>query len=126
MFHELSIPATMKAMAHGRTRVRVEEAFGFFSSRTSDEVRELAELRSSLLLHLTACRVSRRLLDAIVLQLVLLCTLLGYRMVRADEESGIPEREIRILSCRGTVPVVSGILSGTPVPPAVSRALLPR
>jgi len=93
MFHETSIPATMKAMAHGRMRVRLEE------------------LRSSLLPRLTACRVSRRILDAIVLQLVLLCTLLGYRMVRQDDEGRLTEREIRLRSGAVSFRNVRGILS---------------
>ena len=49
MFHEICITVTMRLVAFGhpldRTFARVEERFAFFSSLTSDEVRDLAGLR---------------------------------------------------------------------------------
>lgn len=79
MFHELSIPVTMKAMALGHP----------FAD-------------------------ARRLADAILLHVVLLCTLLGYRMVRTDE-AGLPGERAFFRACLhssrdicGLVPAVAG------------------
>ena len=98
MFHEICITVTMRLVAFGhpldRTFARVEERFAFFSSLTSDEVRDLA--------------------DAIMLHVVLLCTLLGYRIVRTDDD-GRPEERAFFRACvfsslniRGILPVVTG------------------
>ncbi len=113
MFHELSVTVRMKAMALGHpldlSFARVEERFAFwrrtqsfsccksklaaFSSLTSDEVRDLA--------------------NAIVLHVVLLCTLLGYRMVRTDED-GRPGEYAYFRACPsrdscGLIPAMAGI-----------------
>ena len=55
---------------------------------------------------------ARRLANAIVLQLVLICTLLGYRMVRTDAD-GRPERRAFLRACPsrdicGLIPVIAG------------------
>jgi hypothetical protein len=42
---------------------------------------------------------ARLLADAITLQLVLLCTLLGYRVVRPDGEGRLAERAIMLRAC---------------------------
>ena len=90
MFHELSIPVTMKAMALGHP---------------------FAE--------------ARRLADAIMLQVVLLCTLLGYRMVRTGEDGWREERAF-FRACRyassgirGIFPAIAGTGAGI-----TSRTLL--
>jgi len=62
---------------------------------------------------------ARRLADAILFQLVLLCTLLGYRMVRTDEEGWLLER-VFFRAClvssrdiRGIFPVITGTGAGS-------------
>jgi hypothetical protein len=74
MFHELSIPVTMRLVALGHP---------------PDEARHLA--------------------DAITLHLVLLCTLLGYRVVRPDGEGRMAERAVMLRSC-GVSAGMCGIL----------------
>jgi len=68
---------------------------------------------------------ARRLADAIMLHVVLLCTLLGYRIVRTDDD-GRPEERAFFRACvfsslniRGVLPVVSGNAGNN------SRAFLP-
>jgi hypothetical protein len=62
---------------------------------------------------------ARRLADAILFQLVLLCTLLGYRMVRTDEEGWLLER-VFFRACRffqdicGLVPARAGTAGSVP------------
>jgi len=79
MFHELSLPVTMKAMALGHP---------------------FAE--------------ARRLADAIMLHVVLLCTLLGYRMVRTGDDGWREERAFFracLLTSRnicGLIPAIAG------------------
>jgi hypothetical protein len=91
MFHELSIPVTMKLVALGHP---LDEA--------------------------------KRLADAITLQLVLLCTLLGYRMVRPDKEGRMAERAVMLRPCGVFSRVIRGVL---PAPAgnagSCSRSLLP-
>jgi hypothetical protein len=43
---------------------------------------------------------AKRLADIMTLQLVLLCTLLGYRVIRPDEEGRVPERTLMLRACR--------------------------
>ena len=68
---------------------------------------------------------ARRLADAIMFQLVLLCTLLGYRMVRTDEEGWLMERvffcacRFSLLTICGIFPVAAGTDAGS-----VSRTFL--
>jgi hypothetical protein len=68
---------------------------------------------------------AKRLADIMTLQLVLLCTLLGYRVIRPDEEGRVAERSIMLRTCR-----VSGGIRGVLLAPAgnaggCSRTLLP-
>jgi hypothetical protein len=57
---------------------------------------------------------ARRLADAIMLQLVLLCTLLGYRIVRTDEEGWLLEHvffrvcQVSSRDICGLVPAIAG------------------
>jgi hypothetical protein len=76
MFHELSVTVRMKAMAPGHPFAGVEELF----------------CSSSPLPGQRACQRARRFVNAIVLHVVLLCTLLGYRMVRTDADGRLRER----------------------------------
>jgi hypothetical protein len=103
MFHELSIPVTMKAMAPGHPFTGVEELL----------------CSSSPLPGQMACQSARRIADAIMLHVVLLCTLLGYRMVRTDE-AGLPEERAFFRACRfssrdicGIFPVFTGTGAGS-------------
>lgn len=52
---------------------------------------------------------AQRLADAITLRLVLICTLLGYRMVRPDEDGWIMYRAV-MLRGFGVLPGIRGIL----------------
>jgi hypothetical protein len=75
MLSALILPVTLKALAPGHLLAGAGERVASFSSLTSAEVRDLAE--------------------AIVLPLLLLCTLLGYRMVRPDGECRVPVHRLR-------------------------------
>jgi len=89
MFHELSLPVTVKAMAFGRP---FEEA--------------------------------RRLADAIMLHVVLLCTLLGYRMVRTGEDGWREERAF-FRACRFSSRDIRGLIpAGAGTAGITSRAFL--
>jgi hypothetical protein len=62
----------------------------------------------------------KRLADAILLQLVLLCTLLGFRVVRPDEEGRVAERAVMLRAC--------GVFSGSifrilPAPAGIAGSL---
>jgi len=76
MSHERSIPVTMKAMAPGNPIAGAGEL----------------PCSSSPLPGQVACKRARRMADAILLYVVLLCTLLGDRMVRTDETGWFEER----------------------------------
>jgi hypothetical protein len=66
---------------------------------------------------------AQRLADAITLQLVLLCTLLGYRIVRPDEEGWIMYRAV-MLRGFGVLPRIRGILPAVAGNAGSSRTLL--
>ena len=96
MSHERSIPVTMKAMAPGNPIAGAGEL----------------PCSSSPLPGQMACRRARRMADAILLYVVLLCTLLGDRMVRTDE-TGLPEERAFFRACPsrdscGLIPVIAG------------------
>jgi hypothetical protein len=67
---------------------------------------------------------AKRLADAMMLQLVLLCTLLGFRVVRQDGEGRVAERAV-MLRASGVVP--GGMFRILPAPAGIagrSRTLL--
>jgi hypothetical protein len=66
---------------------------------------------------------AQRLADAITLRLVLICTLLGYRTVRPDEECWIMYRAV-MLRGFGVLPRIRGILPAVAGNAGSSRTLL--
>lgn len=75
---ELPIPVKMRTMAPGQLLAGAGEL-----------LRSSSPLPGQM-----ACQRARRLAGAIMLHVVLLCTLLGYRMVRPDEEVRLAERAV--------------------------------
>jgi hypothetical protein len=53
---------------------------------------------------------AKRLTDIMTLQLVLLCTLLGYSVIRPDEEGRVAERAVMLRVFRVFSPGMCGIL----------------